>query len=433
MDLASVESGALGAECYEQRDSARNRRDGRIGGRADGKPLPWPYASHSVPHRMMNTERSDREHTRRGAAALADEAARATVRATAAASSGFARRHAANRAADFYRPGPGEVQLSSIGIGTYLGECDDADDARYERAIRAAVDGGINVIDSAINYRCQRSERAVGRALAALERDGIAAREEIVICTKGGYIPLDSAVPESRDAYQAMIARDYLDRGLMTADDIVAGGHCLAPAFLADQIARSRSNLGIATIDIYYLHNPEQQKPTLGATAFRERLTRAFEALEARAAAGDIAVYGCATWNGLRAARDARDHLSLEDLSNIALGVAGRGHHFRAIQLPISLAMSEAVRMPNQRVRGHDVTVLQAASELGLSVFASASLMQSKLTRDLPAAVRDALPQLHTDAQRAIAFVRGMPGVTTALVGMREPAHVAENLGAAAA
>jgi aryl-alcohol dehydrogenase-like predicted oxidoreductase len=228
-----------------------------------------------------------------------------------------------------------------------------------------------------------------------------------------------------------MIERDYLDRGLMSSDDIVAGGHCLAPGFLADQIARSRANLGVAAIDIYYLHNPEQQRAVLSASAFRERLTLAFAALEARAAAGDIAVYGCATWNGLRVPRESRDHVSLEDLTNIALGVAGRDHHFRAVQLPISLAMSEAVRIPTQRVQGHDVTVLQAASELGLSVFASASLMQSKLTHDLPAAVRDALPKLDTDAQRAIAFVRGMPGVTSALVGMRQTVHVSDNLGAA--
>jgi aryl-alcohol dehydrogenase-like predicted oxidoreductase len=353
------------------------------------------------------------------------------VRATAAATARFAARFAASRASDFYRAGPIENRLSSIGIGTYLGECGDADDVRYERAIRAAVTSGINVIDTAINYRCQRSERAAGRAIAALERDGLASREELLICTKGGYIPLDGEVPASRDEYQAMVARVYLDRGLMTADDIVAGGHCLAPTFLADQIARSRANLGVATIDIYYLHNPEQQRLAISAATFRERLTRAFEALETRAAAGDIAVYGCATWNGLRAARESRDHLSLEDLINIAHAVAGREHHLRAIQLPISLAMSEAVRLPNQRVRGHDVTVLQAASELGLSVFASASLMQSKLAQDLPPAVREALPHLQTDAQRAIAFVRDMPGVTTALVGMREPAHVAENLGSA--
>jgi len=379
----------------------------------------------------MNTGRVNAEHTRRGAATVADAAARATVRATAAATARFAARFADSRAPDFYRSGPLETRLSSIGIGTYLGECDDADDVRYERAIHAAVTSGINVIDTAINYRCQRSERTAGRTIATLQRDGVVTREELLICTKGGYIPLDGGVPASREEYQAMVAREYLDRGLMTADEIVAGGHCLAPKFLADQVARSRINLGLATIDIYYLHNPEQQRSVINAATFRERLTRAFEALEARAAAGDIAAFGCATWNGLRVARESREHLSLEDLVNIAHTVAGRDHHFRAIQLPISLAMSEAVRLPNQRVRGHDVTVLQAASELGLSVFASASLMQSKLAQDLPPTVREALPHLATDAQRAIAFVRGMPGVTTALVGMREATHVTENLGAA--
>ena len=353
------------------------------------------------------------------------------MRSTAAATARFAARFADGRATDFYRAGPFDLRLSSIGIGTYLGECDDADDVRYERAIRAAVTSGINVIDTAINYRCQRSERSVGRTIAALQRDGVATREELVVCTKGGYIPLDGEVPASKEEYQAMVAREYLDRGLMAVEDIVAGGHCLAPAFLADQIARSRANLGIATVDIYYLHNPEQQRSVISAASFRERLTRAFEALEARAAAGDIAVYGCATWSGLRVARESRDHLSLEDLVNIAHAVAGRDHHFRAVQLPISLAMSEAVRLPNQRLRGHDLTVLQAASELGLSVFASATLMQSKLAQDLPPAVREALPHLTTDAQRAIAFVRDMPGVTSTLVGMREATHVAENLGAA--
>ena len=54
--------------------------------------------------------------------------------------------------------------------------------------------------------------------------------------------------------------------------------------------------------------------------------------------------------------------------------------------------------------------------------------MQSALARALPTAVRDALPRYDTDAQRALAFVRGAPGITTALVGMRGTKHVAENL-----
>ncbi|HEX9418723.1 MAG TPA: aldo/keto reductase, partial [Methylomirabilota bacterium] len=57
------------------------------------------------------------------------------------------------------------LALSSIGAGTYLGPDDDATDAQYEAAIERAIESGINVVDSAVNYRGQRSERAVGRAL----------------------------------------------------------------------------------------------------------------------------------------------------------------------------------------------------------------------------------------------------------------------------
>ncbi|NUQ21298.1 MAG: aldo/keto reductase [Gemmatimonadaceae bacterium] len=318
--------------------------------------------------------------------------------------------------------------MSSIGIGTYLGECDDREDARYERAVRAAVDAGVNVIDSAINYRCQRSERLIGRALAALLAKGTVQRDELLVCTKGGYVPLDGAVPDSREHYNAMLDREYFDRGVMRREDVVGGGHCLAPSFLTDQITRSRANLGVDSIDYYYVHNPEQELPALGSEMFRRRMVRAFEALEARVEAGDIGVFGCATWNGFRVAPDARDHLSLEELVAVAREVAGDAHHFRVVQLPVNLAMSEALRAQTQLVGGRARTFIEAAMELGITVVASASLMQASLARSLPAAVRDALPRFDTDAQRALAFVRGAPGVTTALVGMRDPAHVRENM-----
>jgi predicted aldo/keto reductase-like oxidoreductase len=76
------------------------------------------------------------------------------------------------------------------------------------------------------------------------------------------------------------------------------------------------------------------------------------------------------------------------------------------------------------------VTLLQAAVELGISVVASASLMQAQLTRGLPAAARELFPTLTTDAQRALAFVRALPGVSCALVGMRSIEHLEENLAA---
>ena len=343
----------------------------------------------------------------------------------------FQRRFADRFADDFFRPFAGELAASSLGIGTYLGECDDADDASYAAAIRAALQRGINVIDSSINYRCQRSERVVGETLRAAIADGLVKRDEVIICTKGGYVPLDGAPPRSRDDYLEYLQRTFVDPGIVAPEDIVGGGHALSPSFIAHQIKASQANLGVRTLDVYYLHNPEQQLDSVQPARLRTILRRAFALLEERVESVDIGCYGCATWNGLRTPPDTRGHLDLSELVGIARDVGGDNHHFRVVQLPINLAMSEAIRVPTQRLGGRRVVPpLQATAELGISVVASASLMQSRLTSELPGAVRDTFPSLTTDAQRALAFVRSLPGVTCALVGMRTLAHVEENVAA---
>jgi len=343
----------------------------------------------------------------------------------------FQRRFADRFADDFFRPFAGELAASSLGIGTYLGECNDDDDASYGTAIRAALQSGINVIDSSINYRCQRSERVVGDTLRAAIADGVVRRDEVIICTKGGYVPLDGAPPRTRDDYLEYLQRAFVDSGIVALEDVVGGGHSLSPSFIAHQITASQANLGVRTLDVYYLHNPEQQLDSVQPARLRTILRRAFALLEERVESGDIGCYGCATWNGLRTPPDARGHLDLSEIVGIARDVGGDGHHFRVVQLPINLAMSEAIRLPTQRLGSRRVVpLLQATAELGISVVASASLMQSRLTTELPAEVRDSFPSLATDAQRALAFVRSLPGVTCALVGMRTPAHVDENVAA---
>src|SRR5437867_3787863 len=89
----------------------------------------------------------------------------------------------------------GGLALSPIGIGTYLGNDDDADDARYTAAVVRAVEQGLNVIDTAINYRSQRSERAIGAALRQAFANAAATRDQLVIATKGGYLPFDGGRP----------------------------------------------------------------------------------------------------------------------------------------------------------------------------------------------------------------------------------------------
>ena len=170
-------------------------------------------------------------------------------RATADATARFAQRFADSYASDFYRSTSTAHTVSSIGMGTYLGESDDAEDNRYVSVMTAGLERGLNLLDTAINYRCQRSERAVGRALDQVISSKIATRDEVVVCTKGGYVPLEGSPPASRDEYEGYLKSEYFDRGVITRRDLVAGGHCVTPGFLANQIDRSRTNLGVECID----------------------------------------------------------------------------------------------------------------------------------------------------------------------------------------
>lgn len=342
--------------------------------------------------------------------------------------SDYAARFKSQYSPDFYRPAL-DTLVSSLGIGTYLGECTDDDDAAYRETIAHALGAGVNLIDTAINYRCQRSELAVGAALQAATKAGVP-RDAMVVCSKGGYLPLSGAPPATREEYRQYLKEEFFEPGVLSPDDLVSGGHSLAPRFLRYSIGRSRDNLGVQTIDLYYLHNPEQQLAAVSTESFRERLRAAFMVMEDAVSRGEIGAYGCATWSGLRVSPSAKGHLSLGDLVRIAREIGGESHHFRAVQLPISLAMPEAVRVPTQPIgkTGVLVPAVEAAEALGLSVFASAPLMQSQLAKGLPDSIRNLFPMQRSDAQRALSFVRSLPGVTAALVGTRSSAHLAENL-----
>jgi aryl-alcohol dehydrogenase-like predicted oxidoreductase len=329
---------------------------------------------------------------------------------------------------DFYRATQSGVTVSSVALGTYLGDCDDATDALYANAAAAALRSGVNMIDTAINYRCQRSEKTIGRALQDLIGEGVLRRDAVVLCTKAGYVPLDGAPPTSREEYEKYVRREYLDPGILKATDLVGGGHSLAPDFLTDQLHRSMRNLGVQSIDYFYLHNPEQQLSAISPQDLAARVREAFERLESFVSRGMIGAYGVATWQGLRLPAGSQGHLSLYELAAIASQVAGNAHHFRMVQLPINLTMSEAVRVSTQRdPKGRLVHVIDAATDLGIDLVASAPLLQGQLTAGLPDQVRE-LFHGDTDAQRALAFVRGIPSVVSAAVGMKSTRHVEENL-----
>ncbi|HEV2799902.1 MAG TPA: aldo/keto reductase [Pyrinomonadaceae bacterium] len=318
--------------------------------------------------------------------------------------------------------------LSSLGIGTYLGKPDAETDARYTESVTRAVELGANLIDTAANYRFQRSERSIGAALQGLIDGGRASRDEIVICTKGGYIPFDTDPPAGQEGVRRYVEETFIKPGIAQPSDIAAGSHCMTPKYLAHQIEQSLRNMRLATIDVYYIHNPETQLGVVSREEFETRLGAAFAALEQSVAEGKIRMYGVATWNGFRAAQGERGYHALERMVELAHEAGGDNHHFRFVQLPFNLAMPEALVRANQSFQGAEVSLLEAARALGVTVVASASILQGKVARGLSEEIREPLGSLASDALTAIQFTRSTPGITTALVGMSRRAHVEENL-----
>lgn len=324
--------------------------------------------------------------------------------ATPEGTAAYAREHPA--APGHYRAWRG-LTLSSLGFGSYLGDETEAADAAYVEAFAAGLRGGVNVLDTAANYRGRRSERAVGRALRASD----VPREQVLLVTKGGFAP------------GAHILMDYVREGVIGPNDIVARCHVMSPRYLARELQQSLEGLGVRGVDAYLLHNPETQLENgVSWGLFEERLRECLLFLEKERTRGRIGVYGLATWRGLR-----DGSLPLERILDIAREIGGEDHGLRALELPYNLAMPEAARAASQPWRGARVPILQAARDANMLVLCSATLMQGQLLRRMPAPLRERLGASSVEA--AIQFSRSTPGVTCALVGTGRPEHAHENLG----
>jgi len=316
------------------------------------------------------------------------------------------------------------LAVSSLGVGTYLGDPTDEVDSRYHDAITAALESGVNVVDTASNYRCQRSERVAGRAVEDADVD----RDAVFVSTKGGFVPFDGERPENPGEY---VTREFVDTGLVERDELARGSHSIAPDFIDTQLDQSLDNLGVEEIDLYYVHNPETQLHARSREAVYDQLEATFTRLEERAAEGDISTYGVATWNALRVPEGDDQYLSLSEIISRARSAAKAAEntatHLRAIQLPFNVFMADAFTVTSHKGPEGPQSALWFAHEAGLNVFTSASIAQGDLASELPEDVGDRLAG-DTTVQRAINFARSAPGVTASLVGMSRPEHVEENI-----
>lgn len=280
-----------------------------------------------------------------------------------------------------------------FGLGTARGAEDDRTDELMAQIIALALSSGIRVFDTAVNYRSGRSETVLGQAIADAVAGGNLDRSDVVVMTKGGY-----PRPAADDARSS------------GGEAAASGPHSLDPGYIREQIDLSLATLGVG-IDVYYVHNPEQQAVALTREEYWSKLASVITLLEEKVSDGSIASYGVASWriSGGPAPYPAVD---VAELCRLASSVAGGPHHLSAIQAPLSL-LDRTILRPSQRVGNRTLSLPSACAEVGVALVASAS------------AGRGLSPQLAAASSR---WVTSVPGVTTALVGTLNDAHLRQTL-----
>lgn len=313
------------------------------------------------------------------------------------------------------------LSLSNVGMGTYLGEPDSSTDALVTSAVKKTIESGINVIDTAINYRLQKAERSVRQAISELIEEGKISRDEIFISSKNGYVTNDADVPLDFWEY---VKKEYTQKEIIKEGDITSSYHCMSVPFLSDQLDKSLKNLGLETVDLMYLHNAVESQKDIPKETFMKNLQSVFEMYEQKRDEGKIKFYGMATWECFRVPKGDPQFLSLEDTVAIAKKIGGDDHGFRFIQLPFNMHFDQALLKKTQTINSDSVSALESATRLDLGVFTSVPFMQGKLLQP------GAMPEFFDlkPSMRALQFIRSSPGVLAPLIGQKSSEHVSENL-----
>ena len=325
---------------------------------------------------------------------------------------------------------PDRLSVSSFGLGTRAGEIGGVDDLLYRQAVPELLAGGVNLFDTALSDRMQTSERALGVALTRALREGVAARDEIVVVTKGGLLTPDPELARSSAEARRNLIATYRRDGARPAG--------------APGRRRALPRAGVPA-------RPDPAQPTQPAAGDARRLVP--RAARARAAgirrpgvpardvsrlrgarAGglrwtDRSLWSCAPGMASCARTPTRGHLSLLDLFQWALDVGGADHHLRAHPTAVQpgdgrgAAPALAAR-PRRRHRSRALGAARHRQPRARERTAGAGARVRA-----PAGLRARVPAGAAQRRTAVPAVRrSSPGITAAIVGMRDAAHIDQNL-----
>ncbi len=330
---------------------------------------------------------------------------------------------------DFYNFN-GDFFISSLGLGSFRKEPYREENylkqVNFYESTKTALKNGINFIDTASVYRYQESEKEIGKALYEMMKKKEISRENFIVSSKAGFIPLEFPFP--KNPYE-WIDKKIIKTGLAKKEEIIADQHCMNPKFLEWSLNNSLKNLNLDTIDIFFLHNPETELGYIKKETVIEKIKKAFEFFEEMVEKKKIRYYGIASWNAFLYEENHPEYLSLKEMTDIAKSIK-KDHHFKYIQTPFNLAKPHMLNYVNQLGKdGKYYTLFQAAKSYGIYIINSSPLLQMNLfKRKFNEKIKKLTYTLNlSDILTALQFARSNGALST-VFGSINPNHIKENI-----
>ena len=307
--------------------------------------------------------------------------------------------------------GTSGIDVSAVGIGTWAfggWAWPGTDETKAIDAIHAALDRGINLLDTAPTYGSGRSEELVGRAIRGCSR------EKIVLATKCGLV-YDN---QTYDRQESELLCQYEADGV-TVRPSEKVYNCLRPDSIREELECSLKRLGTAYIDIYQTHWQTATTPIADTMAALLKLKE-----QGKIRAIGVSNVSLEQLNAYGPIDSAQEKFSMIDRGIQQSGILPycRQHGVAMLAYsPLAHGLLSGKIRPNQQFRDGDVRKANPRYSP-----ANVDRMNAILDQFRPIADRHKA----TVAQLVIAWTFSQPGVTSVLCGARDPQHAIENAAA---
>lgn len=217
-----------------------------------------------------------------------------------------------------------DLRLSPVGFGAFRLN------ASKSKVLDYALSKGVNLIDTGSHFERGNSERVIGQVLRERFKTSDLQRDQVVIVSKSGYMDAESISSLQN------VRKAELGNGLC---------HSLDPEYLAADLTRSLDRLGLDSLDVYMLNNPERM------LAAKNRSFRSEDVLDMVYTAmahigkeikkGRVQSFGICS-NSM-ADPSAKDYIPIDSIIKEAKR-QGLNKHFSMIEFPLNIFERDAVR-----------------------------------------------------------------------------------------